>query len=633
MTDDRIPHTDPKGLPAGRETASLRRRIGAGLLLLLLAGLPGQPTGAQTPATSPAPQPGGEFVRGDYWALVIGINQYASLPPAKHLAAARPGAESVARLLRQYGVERDRLTQLYDDNATKDGILGHLLGSFRRDVREDDSVLIYFSGRCHADPQTKEVGWLPTNAVEDVSATFISMKDIQDALKVVPARHIFLVVDSCVGDPLIGSSKISGDPPVQEVYQKKSRWLLAAGVNPPGAGGGEGQPGLSLFTQNFIDSLRENQLAYLTPLHVGQEMAKRLPPAANRTLRSGPVTGVGDDDGQFVFRLEGTSPPTEEIRVPSPEDPRIARVRWEIEQVTEMPIQPPLKSRAVAALQGRMADIRKEIEAQTRKLEEERQERIKQEALARAEAERGPITAAKPEDLTPMVPIPAGEFIMGSTPRDGPPDEQPQKRIYLDAFQIDKYETTVGRYAKYLVATRARPPRFWDQANPESDGEFPVVGVDWDEANAYCQWAGKRLPTEAEWEKAARGTDGRKHPWGNEGPTPQYANLGRGGTFGYSKSLEKVGSLDAGKSPFGVFDMIGNVWEWVADWYDRNAYKTMPEKNPKGPSKDGEKGAQRVIRGGSWERVPLVARVAARHRAAPSTQNGYLGFRCAKSGQ
>lgn len=565
--------------------------------------------------------------------MVIGINEYASLPADKQLATARPGAEAVARLLRQYGVERDRLVQLYDDSASKDGILGRLLGPFRRDVREEDSVLIYFAGRCQTDPQTREVGWLPANAVADVSATFISMKDLQDALKVIPAHHILLVADSCVDDRLVGTSKISGDPPVHEVYQKKSRWIVAAGVTEAVPGGGEAPAGLSRFAQAFLDSLRENQLAYFTPLHLGQELARRLPPAANRVLKSGPITGVGDEDGQFVFRLDGASPPTTEIRVPSPEDPRIARVRWEIEQIGEMPLQPPLKTRAVAALQERMAAIQREIAEQVRKMEEERQERIKQEALARAEAERGPIAPARPEDLTPMVLIPAGEFIMGSTPRDGPPDEQPQKRIHLDAFYIDKYETTVGRYAKYLVASGARPPRFWEQASPETESDVPVVGVDWDEADAYCQWAGKRLPTEAEWEKAARGTDGRKHPWGNDGPTPQIANLGRGGTFGYSKSLEKVGSFETGKSPFGVYDMIGNVWEWVADWYDRNAYKTMPDRNPKGPDKEGEKGAQKVIRGGSWERVPLVARVAARHRASPSTQNGYIGFRCAKDAE
>ena len=126
---------------------------------------------------------------------------------------------------------------------------------------------------------------------------------------------------------------------------------------------------------------------------------------------------------------------------------------------------------------------------------------------------------------------------MGSGPRDGLADETPQRRITLDAYSIDKFDTTVGRYAKFLQASGADSPEYWNLVNLESDADLPVVGVDWDQAQAYCKWAGKRLPTEAEWEKAARGTDGRKHPWGNEGPTPQYANFGKGGTFGYSKSL------------------------------------------------------------------------------------------------
>lgn len=600
--------------------------LAVGLALLLAVGLAAGPAGAPL-AAEPSAAPGGvgaDFVQGDLWALVVGINEYPSLPPAKQLKAARPGAEAVARLLRQYRVERDRLTQLFDDGATKDSILGHILGPLRRDVKEQDSVFFYFAGQCQVDPKTKEAGLLPAGAVEDVPTSFILVKELQDVLSRVPARHIFVAVDSCVGDFLVGGSKISGDPPVREVYQKKSRWVLAAGT-PPQADGG-----LSPFAQALVDSLRENTLAYLTPLHLGQELATRLPPAANRTLKSGPMVGVGDEDGQFVFRLEGAPPPAEEIRVPSPEDPRIARVRWEIEQIQEMPLSSPLKERAVASLQGRLNDIRAEIEEQRRKLEAERQERIKQEAQARAEAERGEIAPPKPEDLAPMVLIPAGEFIMGSTPREGPSDEQPQRRIYLDAYHIDKYETTVGRYAKYLLASREKPPLHWELVKANGDGEFPVIGVDWDQANNYCQWAGKRLPTEAEWEKAARGTDGRKHPWGNEGPTPLLANLGRGGTFAYAKSLEKVGSFEPGKSPYGIYEMVGNVWEWVADWYDRRAYKDMAERNPKGPDKSSEKGAQRVIRGGSWERVPLVVRVAARHRAAPSTQNAYIGFRCAK---
>ena len=630
------------GMPGSRRRQKVFRRRGLGSVVLLLTAslLLSLPAAAQAPPTSaarpPAAAPGGDFIQGNYWALVVGINEYPNLPAEKQLKAARPGAEALARLLRQYGVERDRLTQLYDENATKDGILNPLRSlSARKEVTPDDSVLIYFAGHCAVDPKSKTAAWLPSAADERDPFSFISMDELLTVVKNLEARHVFLIMDSCVGDVLVGASKISGNPSVREVYQKKSRWVLASGAPAPMPEIGGAQPGPSLFTRALIDSLSENRLAYLTPLHLGEEMVKRLPSDAIRILKNGPMAKVpgmidaGDDNGQFVFRLDGASPPTAEIRVPSPEEPPVSRMRWEIAQVQQMPLRQPLKDQAVASLQRQMDDIRKKIEDERRAAQQDFAAILAAAAKAQAEKERGVVESARPEDIGPMVQIPAGEFTMGSTPRDGQIDEQPQKRIFLDAFYIDKHETTVGRYARYLSASRStKPPRLWDQVNATSDQDkdLPVVGVDWDEANNYCKWAGKRLPSEAEWEKAARGTDGRRHPWGNEGNPQQFANLGIGGTFGYSKSLKKVGSFETGKSPYDVYDMIGNVWEWTADWYDRAYYKAMPDKNPKGP----EKGTERVVRGGSWERVPLVSRVAARHRVRPSTQAEYLGFRCAK---
>ena len=206
----------------------------------------------------------------------------------------------MARILRQYGVERDRLTQLYDENATKDGILGHILGPFRRDVGPNDSVLIYFAGNCQVDPKTKDVGLLPAGAVEDVSTSFISMKDLQDVLGVVPARHIFLAVDSCVGDLLVGTSKISGDPTVREVYQKKSRWVLAAGVLAPQPEGGEAQPGPSVFTQaiwGVLPSFACPSAARLHPCGDLQRKRQRSELAKTQTRRFSVRTGVNDGSG------------------------------------------------------------------------------------------------------------------------------------------------------------------------------------------------------------------------------------------------------------------------------------------------------------------------------------------------
>ena len=239
--------------------------------------------------------------------------------------------------------------------------------------------------------------------------------------------------------------------------------------------------------------------------------------------------------------------------------------------------------------------------------------------------------------------VPAGKFLMGSTPSDSDADhEEPQHTVYLDAFWIDQTEVSNAMYSQCVSRGRCRPPEvdgLWSQESYYDNQEYnnyPVVGVSWEDANAYCTWVDRRLPTEAEWEKAARGTDGRKYPWGNQAISNNRANFcDKNCSFDWKeKSVNDqhsytapVGSYPEGASPYGALDMAGNVAEWVSDWYDRGYYVTGTTRNPTGPNH----GSFRLLRGGSWNNVPSHMRTAVRNQTAPSVRLNNFGFRCART--
>ncbi len=225
------------------------------------------------------------------------------------------------------------------------------------------------------------------------------------------------------------------------------------------------------------------------------------------------------------------------------------------------------------------------------------------------------------KDDSEIVYVPAGEFIMGSD--EGDSDEQPVHTVYLDAFWIDKYEVTNSQYRKCMEAGACDVPSDTTYYDNADYAEHPVVYVSWNDALAYCQWAGKRLPTEAEWEKAARGTDGRTYPWG-EGIDCDHAQYDECGG-----QTVPVGSRSKGASPYGALDMAGNVWEWVADWYDSGYYSQSPGRNPPGP----DSSEFRVLRGGSWDDVAHFGRGAYRAGSDPRLRGNFVGFRCARGSE
>lgn len=230
------------------------------------------------------------------------------------------------------------------------------------------------------------------------------------------------------------------------------------------------------------------------------------------------------------------------------------------------------------------------------------------------------------DDGREMVQIPEGPFVMGSRDNDSDPDEKPEHQAYLKPYFVDLKEVGQSEYDRFAKMTRRAKRRIEVfEGDPEKllKPELPAIAVTWDDAEAYCKWAGKRLPTEAEWEKAARGEGRRKYPWGDEF-VPGYANIdGSEDDFRY---LAPPGSLEAGRSPYGLYDMAGNVGEWVADSYEENFYQKSPYRDPKGP----DQGEQKVIRGGSWRETKKNVRSSKRFQAKPWRHDITVGFRCAK---
>ncbi|MCP9463471.1 MAG: formylglycine-generating enzyme family protein [Nitrospira sp.] len=274
-----------------------------------------------------------------------------------------------------------------------------------------------------------------------------------------------------------------------------------------------------------------------------------------------------------------------------------------------------------------------------------------------------PALGLAPIDEGDTVLIPAGEFFMGSTD-DGISfdDERPQRKVFVGSFRIHRYEVTNARYKKFVDATGHPPPHhhkseltLWNHGVPPAGSEeHPVVNVSWEDAVAYCRWLGMRLPTEAEWEKAARGTDGRRYPWGNDWDhrlansasywadrTVEFQNgaewkafwvTGEGARIARERGLNgevltlPVGSFPEGISPYGLFDMAGNVSEWVQDWYEPFSYLHAPLSDPQGP--DGR--LLKVVRGGSWLKPARNLRTSDRDYGFPADRATGIGFRCAQ---
>jgi len=622
-------------------------------------------------------------ITGQYWALIIGIDQYQHQSVPKLETAVRD-ATAIRDVLRdRYGFQKDRIIELYDTQATRSHI-EHALYKIGREAGKQDSVLIYYAGHGQYEDEGKLGWWVPVEAQANNPGTFITNASIRDYINGMKAKHVYLVADSCFSGTLFGSRAL---PPINDrwfsqLYKKPSRWGLTSGSTEPVAD--KGKDGHSVFAYHLLALLQDNTEPYLVPSQIHLKLAPLVANNSDQTPRSEPLKGTGDEGGQFVLRLASASGgPLPQARPATPAFSAPSSAPSAGLSQAEQELQALEAQEHAVDAQAKQAELQQRIEEKKKRLEEKKQ----QLQVAKAPSYSAPQHQGREitgQDGASMVRVPGGQFWMGSSENDldraiedcktqvkqdeatckgwlAP--EQPRHQVTLDAFYLDTYEVTNRLFDKFVQATGYQTTaekegtafawidgKGWQDTSgatwrqPEAGAlvfasdraHHPVVSVSWHDAEAYCRWAGKRLPTEAEFEYATRAGTQTTYWWGNGIPgTRRVANVAdesakntfsaimAGYDDGYVKTAP-VGSFEA--NPFGLFDMTGNVSEWTADWYDGNYYRISPSRNPTGALS----GQSKVIRGGSWNDAPVSLRSANRLWVLPSLRYAPLGFRCAQ---
>jgi formylglycine-generating enzyme required for sulfatase activity/uncharacterized caspase-like protein len=597
---------------------------------------------AQSRALVPEAKPGAPAAAGFYgdsWAVVVGINDYQH-PRIPKLRYAVNDARSVERALLAQGFRRDRIITLMERQATKTAIERVLGDQLRTQMGAEDRLFVFFAGHGKTDRlrSGEQEGYLlPADGDPgQLFSTAISMESLRRISDRLPAKHILYVVDACYSGYAVYNRSISEDL-LEEMVKKPAIQILTAGRQ-----GDEAQErgGHGVFTSVLLRGLQGDAFSgkgWLALEELGLWVKQRVYAESGR--KQVPQYGNLSGEGQFVFlrpdakvvtaTARPTAPPRPAPRIEGEEEVRqefgtlaiSARLPgldvwlgdqkvWTTKTGAAYVLRNvPAGTHRVTARKAGLPEWTREVQVAAN----QRAEVVIDIESLRPEAPK----VTKGDDGAEMVLVPAGEFTMGSDAHD---DEKPQRRVWLDAYYIDKFEVTNALYRRFMDATGRSAPRFWSHARWNGPAQ-PVVGVTWHDADAYCKWAGKRLPTEAEWEKAARGTDGRTYPWGNQWDPGKSNSVGTN----LVKTVA-VGSYPGGVSPYGAHDMTGNVWEWTADWYDPTYYARGVNRNPQGP----RSGARRVIRGGSWANES----VAVSHRDGgfqPTFQaDDHVGFRCAR---
>jgi formylglycine-generating enzyme required for sulfatase activity len=547
-------------------------------------------------------------------ALVIGNAAYT--PPA-NLRNPVNDAEDVAQVLRASGFEVIART-----NATQRQ-MQQALREFAAKLTPGGVGLFYFAGH--------GVQVRGRNFLIPVGATIASEAEAEDeAIDVNGAlarmsdagsRVNIVVLDACRDNPFARHFR-SGTRGLASLGDAPSGTLIAY-ATAPGRVAADGTGRNGIYTGELLKAMREPGLKL-------EDVFKRAIRSVRQATREQQVPWfLSSVDGDFVFTPSRTSGTVTSIVPAEPEVKVVPRVGSLVIRSPKEPVEVWLGERRLgeASPSSDLYVDRAGVGSHVVKARARREGfKAWEREVVVADNQRadvivdieplGPPRSIKADDGAEMVLVPAGEFTMGSDEYD---DEKPIHRVYLDAFYIDTYETTNALYERFARATGRPLPRYWRDATANAPSQ-PVTGVTWDDADAYCTWAGKRLPTEAEWEKAARGTDSRTYPWG------QHWDARRANSDHGAGKAAAVGSYVDGASPYGAHDMAGNVWEWVADSYAEDYYRRSPSRNPPGP----EPSTVRVARGGSWSSVPVLLRTANRFSTRSDVRTLYIGFRCAK---
>lgn len=563
-------------------------------------------------------------------AFVVGIGTYDTLPDDKQLKNSVHDAEGVSAKLTEIGFQ---VTKAF--NLTRQGFYEKWLDVLN-DLTEEDTLVLFYSGH---GVQIRQQNYLLPRDIpridrqrEDlVTSQAISLTDVLNDLTQgrgdkPPPKRAVVIIDACRDNPFLlsgskgmkvasGLAKPSSTRGVFIIYSADENSISLDRLP-----NDDKSVKYSVFTRALLPLLTRPIKLQDLSLELKRTV---LSFTRNTRVEQRPTSYDGTDGEEFC--LAGCIA-------------NVAIGRREPESVQPVPQQPKLNfTEILADYKRRQAMKGTAPSPQPEPGQAVPQQGDQLQAMIRPpqglSIDKRPLHIGK--DGAPMVLIPAGEFIMGSRESDkyAREDERPAHSVHLDAYYIDQYEVTTARYATFFQETKRPTPAYWSELVLRQHGRKPVVGVDWEDASAYCAWARKRLPTEAEWEKAARGTDQRIYPWGDSEPDEQRANFSSGFDFKNYGVLTDVGSFEQGKSPYDVYDMAGNVWEWIADWYDENYYGKSPVRNPKGPSTNiiSRVPQGRVLRGGSWNDGRGNVRSADRDpQFIPSTRFDRAGFRCAQ---